>query len=150
MKDIKKYIIEKINNSSIDESDIPDVLYHATIKPYLPNIKKYGLGGKIPSKRYWDYVGTKYENVKQGFFLDIYPENAYYYIENADELWDDYEDAAGDNSDILLFSINKKDLDLSKLSVDENDKSNEDEVHSYFYDGVIPFSKLKRESTAEY
>lgn len=141
MKNLKDYLLEEKN-------DIPNILYHATIKQRLSSIKKFGLGGKIPKKRFWDYEGTEYENIKQGFFVDANPENAYYYVENSDEIWDNYEDF--DTDDILLFSIKTKDLDLSKLSIDSNDESNDEEPHSYFYDGVIPFEKLTKESTKEY
>lgn len=142
MKPLKEYLLKE------NKKNIPDVVYHATIKQRLSDIKKYGLGGKIPKKRFWDYEGTEYEHIKQGFFVDVNPENAYYYVENSDEIWDAYEDF--DSSDIILFSIKTKDLDLSKLHIDSNDDSNEDEPHSYFYDGVVPFEKLTKESTKEY
>lgn len=135
-------------SSYIKSKKFPKTLYHATIKQRLASIKKYGLGGKIPRKRFWDYEGTEYEKIKQGCFLDIEPENAYYYVESSDELYDMYEDF--DTDDILLFSVDVKDLDVSKLSIDSNDQDNESNPHSYFYDGIIPFEKLHKESTEDY
>ena len=137
MKTLKEYLLEEKKNN------IPNKLYHATIRQRLSDIKKYGLGGKIPKNRLWDYKGTEYENIKQGFFVDIYPENAYDYIISSDEVWDKYEDFDEDR-DMVVFEIDTKDIDLSKLSIDKNDTSNDEEPHSYFYDGIIPFEKLKK------
>ena len=162
MKSIKEYLLEEKNDGGFpefDPDDLPNIFYHATIKPYLKNIKKYGLGGKIPKIRFWDYEDTKYEKIKQGFFVDIDPEAAYSYIDASDEIYDNF----GDDVEIIVFSIKKKDLDLSKLSIDQNDESNYYEYwednnmeydykgpHSFFYDGVIPFEKLTQEDTKEY
>ena len=137
MKTLKEYLLEEKKNN------IPSKLYHATIRQRLSDIKKYGLGGKIPKNRLWDYKGTEYENIKQGFFVDIYPENAYDYIVSSDEVWDKYEDFDEDR-DMVVFEIDTKDIDLSKLNIDKNDVSNDEEPHSYFYDGIIPFEKLKK------
>ena len=137
MKTLKEYLLEEKKNN------IPGKLYHATIRQRLSDIKKYGLGGKVPKNRLWDYKGTEYENIKQGFFVDIYPENAYDYIISSDEVWDKYEDFDEDR-DMVVFEIDTKDIDLSKLSIDKNDTSNDEEPHSYFYDGIIPFEKLKK------
>lgn len=145
MKDLLVYLIE---SKKLKKKEIPNKLYHATIRQRLSSIKKFGLGGKIPRNRFWDYKGTDYEKITQGFFCDRLPENAYYYVENSDEIWDRYEDF--DESDILLFEIDKKDLDLSKLSIDKNNADNENEINSFFYDGVVPFKKLKKISTDEY
>lgn len=137
MKSLKEYLLEEKKNN------IPGKLYHATIRQRLSDIKKYGLGGKIPKNRLWDYKGTEYENIKQGFFVDTYPENAYDYIVSSDEVWDKYEDFDEDR-DMVVFEIDTKDIDLSKLNIDKNDTSNDEEPHSYFYDGIIPFEKLKK------
>jgi len=137
MKSLKEYLLEEKKNN------IPSKLYHATIRQRLSDIKKYGLGGKIPKNRLWDYKGTEYENIKHGFFVDIYPENAYDYIVSSDEVWDKYEDFDEDR-DMVVFEIDTKDMDLSKLNIDKNDASNDEEPHSYFYDGIIPFEKLKK------
>ena len=140
MKSLKEYLLEEKNN-------IPNKLYHATIRQRLNSIKKLGLGSKIPKNRLWDYKGTEYENIKQGFFCDIDPVNAYDYIASSDEIWDKYEDF-DEERDIIVFEIDTKDMDLSKLSIDTNNQDNEEDITSYFYDGVIPFEKLKKISTA--
>lgn len=150
---LNKIIVESVKKvlkefSTGLEKNIPEKLYHATIKQKLPSIKKFGLGGKIPRNRFWDYEGTEYEKIKQGFFVDVDPDNAYSYVDSCDEIYDRYEDFS--EEDIILFEIDRNDLDLSKLSVDKNDTSNFDDdydgiqPHSYFYDGVVPFNKLKK------
>lgn len=127
---------ERIYNNA----KVPDILYHATLKRFIPNIKKFGLGGKLPKRRFWDYEDTPYENITQGVFLADDSEVAFSYLECCDELYDRYEDFEPDD-DIVVFAINKSDLDESKLSVDENNNS---EATTWFYDGVIPFEVLKR------
>ena len=49
---LRKYLNENTKYS------IPKFLYHATPSCYLSSIKKNGLGGKIPRKRFWDYDNT--------------------------------------------------------------------------------------------
>ena len=51
MKSLLSYITESDNRIS----NLPDVLYHATSSHLLSSIKKYGLGGKIPKRTWWDY-----------------------------------------------------------------------------------------------
>jgi hypothetical protein len=62
-------------------------------------------------------------------------------LESCDELYDRYEDFEPDD-DIVVFEIDINDLDLSKLSIDEN--NSDEECPTYFYNGIIPFEKLKR------
>ena len=42
-----------------------------------------------------------------------------------------------------MFEIDVDTIDASKLLVDGNNKSNDEESTTYFYNGVIPFDKLK-------
>ena len=51
MKSLLSYITESDNRTL----KLPDVLYHATSPHLLSSIKKYGLGGKIPKRTWWDY-----------------------------------------------------------------------------------------------
>lgn len=139
MKSLKEYLLE-------EKSIIPDKLYHATIRQRLNSIKKLGLGAKIPKNRLWDYKNTEYEDIKQGFFCDVDPVNAYDYISSSDEVWDNYEDF-DEERDIIVFEIDTKDLDKDKLSIDSNNQNNEDNLTSYFYNGIISFDKLKKIDT---
>ena len=54
---------ENLNENT--KYSIPKFLYHATPSCYLSSIKKNGLGGKIPRKRFWDYDNTEYANIKK-------------------------------------------------------------------------------------
>ena len=130
-----------MNYKRIYESvNTPEIFYHATLKRYIPNIKKFGLGGKLPKRRFWDYEGTSYENITEGVFLADDEYVAFSYLEACDELYDRYEDFDPD-TDVVVFAINKSDLDESKISIDEN---NDSEATTWFYSGVIPFELLKR------
>ena len=55
------FIIESINSN-----EIPEVFYHATTSNVVSSIRKHGLGGKMPKRRWWDYENTKYKDIKQG------------------------------------------------------------------------------------
>ncbi|WQJ53524.1 MAG: hypothetical protein [Wendovervirus sonii] len=120
-------------------------LYHATPACYVNSIKKYGLGGKIPKVRFWDYKNTPYEKIEQGCFLATDEYVAESYVENSEafeELSDIYEERYDKELEIVVFKINIKDLDLSLLSIDENQLVDEDTDPTYFYNGVIPFKNL--------
>ena len=43
---------------------------------------------------------------------------------------------------IIVFAVNTKDLDISKISVDSNNSTDEDS-QTYFYDGIIPYNQLR-------
>ena len=106
-------------------SHIP-FLYHATPSCYVDSIKEFGLGGKIPEKRFWSYEGTPYENIKCGVFLatDEYVAESYLDTsEEFEELCEKYEEEL----EIVVFRINTSDLDLSLLSEDKNQMQEGDE-----------------------
>ena len=65
MKSLLNYLTES-NNRTLK---LPDVLYHATSSHLLSSIKKYGLGGKMPKRTWWDYDSKKYKNREQGVFF---------------------------------------------------------------------------------
>lgn len=142
---IVKESIRKILKETISQP-LPQKLYHATPSCYINSIKKYGLGGKIPKIRFWDYNGTQYQDIKQGCFLATDEYVAESYVENSEvfeELSDEYSEKFGKELEIIVFEIDVSTIDMSKLSVDGNNKSNDEESTTYFYNGVIPFDKLK-------
>lgn len=144
---VKKSINEHINY------EIPKYFYHATPSCYLRSIKKNGLGCKIPKKRFWNYENTPYENITQGVFLATDEYVAESYLEGSDqfeEFAEEYEDRYEKELEIIIFQIKTSDLDLDKLSLDSNNIYDEDDENSeedidptYFYDGIIPYNKLK-------
>lgn len=119
-------------------------LYHATPSCNISSIKKYGLGGKLSKTRFWDYKGTPYDGIKQGCFLANDPYIAESFLEASDEFWDlsdAYEDRYDKELEIVVFAVLVSELDRNKLSIDEN--NSDEENKTFFYDGVIPFDKLK-------
>ena len=126
-----------------ETGDIPAVLYHATPSCYINSIKKFGLGGKRPRKQFWDYEGTEYES-KFGVFLANDENVAYDFLDSSDSYWDlaeEYEAKYDKELEIVVFAINTSDLNLSKLTIDTNNDSDEP---TYFYNGVIPYTALKK------
>ncbi len=143
-RSVKKSINEAINYN------IPEYFYHATPSCYLRSIKKNGLGAKIPKKRFWNYENTPYENIKHGVFLATDEYVAESYLECSDdfeEFAEEYEDQYEKELEIIVFRIKTSDIDLNKLSLDQNniyDEESEDEIEpTYFYDGIIPYNKLE-------
>ena len=139
----KLLMLKEVVASNELVSHIP-FLYHATPSCYVDSIKEFGLGGKIPEKRFWSYKGTPYENIKYGVFLatDEYVAESYLEAsEEFEELCETYEE----DLEIVVFRINTNDLDLSLLSEDENQIQEGDESErTYFYNGIIPFEKLEK------
>lgn len=124
--------------------EVGDYLYHATPSCYLASIKKYGLGGKMPKKRFWDYTGTPYENIKTGFFVatDEYVAASYLEAsEDFEQLAEDYEDRYGKPLEIIVFKIPVNKIDNKKLSVDNN--LDVDFDHTFFYNGIVDFKDME-------
>ena len=141
MKSLLNYLIE--SDSRI--SKLPTVLYHATSSHLLSSIKKYGLGGKMPKRTWWDYDSTEYKNREQGVFFATDEYVAASFLEASDDFAnfaDEYEDRYDKSLQIIVFAVNTKDLDVSKISIDSNNSTDEDS-QTYFYDGIIPYNKLK-------
>ena len=133
--------------SELNDNEIPEFLYHATPSCYYNSIRKYGLGGRIPRKRFWDYENTQYENITKGFFLATDEYVAASYLETSEEfeeLAEQYEDRYDKELEIIVFEINTKDIDLSKLHIDTNQLLDDETDPTYFYDGIIDFKKLKK------
>lgn len=140
---INKYIQENVSNTLNNVN----YLYHATPSCYINSIKKYGLGGKIPKTRFWDYTGTPYEKIEQGCFLSSDEYVAESYVENSEsfeELSDAYEERYDKELSIVVFRINIDDLDKNLLSIDTNQSVDEDTEPNYFYNGIIPYNKLEK------
>ena len=138
-----KSILETAGYIVENTGDIPAVLYHATPSCYINSIKKFGLGGKRPNKRFWDYEGTEYES-KFGVFLANDENVAYDFLDSSDDYWElaeEYEAKYDKELEIVVFAVNTSDLDLSKLTIDIN---NDSAGPTYFYDGVIPYTVLKK------
>ena len=140
-----KSLLSYLNESNNRISKLPDVLYHATASHLLSSIKKYGLGGKMPKHTWWDYDSTEYLNRTQGVFFATDEYVAASFLEASDDFAnfaDEYEDRYDKSLQIIVFAVNTKDLDVSKISVDSNNSTDEDS-QTYFYDGIIPYNKLK-------
>ena len=141
MKSLLKYLTESNNRIS----NLPDVLYHATSSHLLSSIKKYGVGGKMPKRTWWDYDSTEYLNRTQGVFFATDEYVAASFLEASDDFAnfaDEYEDRYDKSLQIIVFAVNTKDLDVSKISIDSNNSTDEDS-QTYFYDGIIPYNQLK-------
>ena len=144
-KHISKVIRESLKYCLSEEIG-EQYFYHATPSCYVASIKKLGLGAKIPKKRFWDYTNTPYENIKQGVFLatDEYVAESYLECsEEFEELADWYEERYDKELSIVVFQIKLSDLNPSLLSIDSNQSYEDEDDATYFYNGVIPFNKLK-------
>ena len=140
MKTLKDYIVESINSK-----ELPELFYHATTSNVVSSIRKYGLGGKMPKRRWWDYGSSDYKDIKQGVFLATDEYVAYDFLDSSEDFYDfkdEYDDNHENELEIVVYEIKASDLDKSKLSIDTN--NDEEEEPTYFYDGVIDYKKLKR------
>ena len=141
MKSLLNYLTE--SDSRI--SKLPTVIYHATSSHLLSSIKKYGLGGKMPKRTWWDYNSTEYLNRTKGVFFATDEYAAASFLEASDDFAnfaDEYEDRYDKSLQIIVFAVNTKDLDISKISIDSNNSTDEDS-QTYFYDGIIPYNQLR-------
>ena len=140
-----KNLLNYINESNKKRLKLPNILYHATSSHLLSSIKKYGLSGKIPKRTWWDYNSTEYKNREQGVFFATDEYVAASFLEASDDFVnfaEEYEDRYDKSLQIIVFSVNTKNLDTSKISIDSNNSVDEDS-QTYFYDGIIPYNQLK-------
>ena len=124
MKSLLSYITESDNRTL----KLPNVLYHATSSHLLSSIKKYGLGGKMPKRTWWDYESTEYKNRNQGVCVATDEYVAASFLEASDDFAnfaDEYEDRYDKSLQIIVFAVNTKDLDISKISIDSNNSTGE-------------------------
>ena len=113
---------------------IPSKLYHATTIDRLNSIRKHGLGGKLDNNL-WDYTDQKVN----GVFLADDEYVAESFVESAD-FYDD-------ETEIIVFEIERKNIDLSKIFVDMNLLDNltgNEPIATWFYNDIISFDKLKQ------
>lgn len=110
-----------------EDIDTPEVLYHATYRPLLKSIKKYGLGG--------DKAQAKWEDSKPGVvYLAIDPNVAESYAESSDMVPEEWLDQ------IIVLKIDASQLDQSKLILDQNVQDNQGDTLEYH--GVIPVNLI--------
>ena len=115
-----------LKNISVIYENFDKFLYHATYKPLIKSIKKFGLGGG-------EYK-SNWEDSKNVVYLATDPDIAESYAESSDYVDEDWLDQ------IILLSVLINDLDLDLLKRDENVIDGGD---TFEYHGVIPFDKLK-------
>ena len=130
-----KSLLNYINESNNRRLKLSNILYHATSSHLLLSIKKYGLGGKIPKRTWWNYNSTEYKNRGQGVFFTTDEYVAASFLEALDDFAnfaEEYEDRYDKSLQIIVFSVNTKDLDTSKISIDSNNSVDEDS-QTYFY-----------------
>ena len=130
-----KSLLNYINESNKKRLKLPNILYHATSSHLLSSIKKYGLGGKMPKRTWWNYNSTEYKNRGQGVFFATDEYVAASFLEALDDFAnfaEEYEDRYDKSLQIIVFSVNTKDLDTSKISIDSNNSVDEDS-QTYFY-----------------
>lgn len=63
--------------------------------------------------------------------------------ESFEELSEWYEEKYGKELEIIVFRIKLSDLDQNLLSLDENQIQDDETDPTFFYNGVIPYNKLK-------
>lgn len=121
---------ELLDGNRLSSDALPEFLYHATYKPLLNKIKRHGLGAT--ARTFW-------EDSKPGVvYLADDPCVAESYAEANENCNEDWLDM------IVVLEVRTSDLDSSRLVVDRNERANDDEVHTYEYHGIIPFSSLKK------
>ena len=83
----------------------------------------------------WDYNFTEYKNREQEVFFVTDEYVAASFLEASDDFAnfaEEYEDRYDKSLQIIVFSVNTKDLDTSKISIDSNNSVDEDS-QTYFY-----------------
>ena len=109
-------------------------LYHATFSKLARKIKKAGYLGNSPYKM-WSDSQNKY------VYLAVSEDIAYSYAETClDELENERLYDMLEDDEIVIFEVDTKDLDLSKLKKDANVI---DGNATYQYEGTIPYNVLK-------
>lgn len=123
-----------------------EYLFHATPACNINSIKKYGLGGKL-KRRFWDYTGSEYKDIKCGVFLATDEYVAESYLEGSEEFEEfaeQYEERYDKECEIAVFAVPVSKLNLKKLKLDTNLNSDDIDDQTYFYDGIIDYKDLIR------
>lgn len=123
-RDFFKYLISENTYQN------PSIFYHATYKPLLNKIKKFGL--RVDAKKRWS-------DSKNVIYLSSDPDVAASYAESADDLPDGWEDQ------IIILKIEGKHLNQSKIFNDSNVRSDESS-ETFEYHENIPFSSISNVS----
>jgi len=116
--------------------NVPATLYHATYRPLLKSIKKYGLGG--------DRAQAKWEDSVPGVvYLALDKNVAESYAEASEVIPEEWLD------EIVILKISTNGLDKNKFSIDSNVQDNTGDTLEYH--GIIPVSNIKlvRQGVAE-
>lgn len=101
----------------------PQILYHATYRPLLDNIKKNGLGNTSE---------TNWQDSQPGVvYLAIDPDIAQSYAETNETVNEDWLDQ------IVILKIKTSDLDRDKLSIDQNVRVEDNQATTFEYHGII-------------
>jgi RNA:NAD 2'-phosphotransferase (TPT1/KptA family) len=117
----------KLTDLLKENTEIPQILYHATYKPLLKKIKEQGLD-TTKSKKAW-------EDSKPGLvYLAKDIDVAASYAESSDMVPESYID------NIVVLHIDSNKLDKSKISIDKNVADNEGDTLEY--EGIIPWSAI--------
>lgn len=118
-------------NEDVEElANIPATLYHATYRPLLKSIKKYGLGG--------DKAQAKWEDSKPGVvYLALDKDVAESYAETSDVVPDEWLD------EIVILKVSTAGLDLNNFNIDSNVQDNEGDTLEYH--GIIPVTNIVAE-----
>jgi len=124
-------IIFELNQNN-EVFNFPKYLYHATYKPLLKSITKYGLGNEVYARKNWDESksGVVYL-AKDKDVAESYAETS----ENVKEEWLD---------EIVILKIDIDDLDKTKLKIDENVKDNQGDTFEYH--GIIKKFEIENET----
>jgi hypothetical protein len=112
------------------EKTFPPVLFHATYRPLLRSINRYGLSPQY-KRKFWD------DSSDNLIYLATSPDIAESYAESSDTVKEDWLD------EIIIFSIDTAFLDLTKLKKDSNVRTDDGIVSTYEYAGTIPANLLK-------
>ena len=106
-----------------------DKLYHATYKPLLNDIFKYGLGGNP------DQIKKNWNESESVVYLAIDPDVAESYAESSPDVDEDWLD------EIVILEIDADTLDKNLLHIDRNVLDNEGDTWEYA--GVIKPEQIK-------
>jgi hypothetical protein len=118
-----------MNIGLIYESINQNFLYHATYKPLIKNIKKFGLGGNPKKRKNW-------EDSKDVVYLANDPDVAESYAEESELVNEDWLD------EIVIFKIDTNNLDINLLKNDKNVRNDDQDTFEYY--GIIPYDFLLR------
>lgn len=140
---IEEFIRQRVSTLTEDydfDSDIPNVLYHATYAQFLDSIRENGLGNT--TNKMWT------DSRSGVVYLAKNPWEAESYAEEAEWL-DDKTDAEDYLDNIVILEIDTSRLDLQLLYLDENLLPGGEETYGFEYHGIIPWNACQVFSASE-